>query len=482
MLLEELLAALELLDGQLAEPLERRVRLRHEAGDGDRDLAAALALDLGVEVDDLLGELGNADDILVRLRRQAHHEVELDLLPALTEGSAAGLHEVLFRHALVDDVAQALRARFRREGQARLPHLLHLVGEVDGEAVDAQGRQGEADLLVAEVRHEVIDESAEAGVVGRRQRGQAHLVVTRRIDEAAGHLAQILLRALAGRAVADARLAEAAAARAAAEELEHDAVVHDVHVRHDGMLDRDSIVHITDDALVDDGLGRLNKRAQGPVVALFVVLRLVERRHVDARDIEQALQKALAAAQTPLSLPGHEGVRHFDDCLFALADDEEVEEVGNRLDVVDARAAADDKRHRFAAVLREERDVRKVEHVEHIRVDHLVLEREADEVEVRDLRLRLERKERHLALAHLFFHVRPGRVDALCRDVLAAVEHFVQDGEAEVAHADLVDIRQGQRPGAVHSRVVFDDGIPFAARIARRLQDGLQHFVFESYH
>ena len=155
----------------------------------------------------------------------------------MAEGGATGLHEVLLCHALVDDVAQALRARFRCERQARLSHLLHLVGEVDGEAVDAQGRQREADLLVAEVRHEVVDETAEAGVVGRRQRGQAHLVVARRIDEAAGHLAQILFRALADRTVADAGLAEAAAARAAAEELEQEAVVHDVHVGHDGMLD-----------------------------------------------------------------------------------------------------------------------------------------------------------------------------------------------------------------------------------------------------
>ena len=481
-LLEQLLAALELLDGQLAEPLERRVGFRHEAGDGDRDLAAALALDLRVEIDDLLGELSDADDVFVRLRRQAHHEVELDLLPALAERGAAGLHEVLLRHALVDDVAQALRARLRRERQAGLPHLLHLVGEVDGEAVDAQGRQREADLLVAEVRHEVIDEAAEAGVVGRRQRGQAHLVVARRVDEAAGHLAQVLFRALAGRAVADAGLAEAAAARAAAEELEHDAVVHDVHVGHDGMLDRDGVIHVADDALVDDGLGRFRERAQVLVVAFFVVLWLVERRHIDAIGREQAPQEALAAARSACLIPSHEGVRHLDDGLFALADDEEVEEVGHWLDVVDAWTAADDEWHVFTAVLRIERDAGEVEHVEHVRVDHLILQREADEVKGGDLRLRLEREERHLALAHLLLHVCPGRVDALRRDVLPAVEHFVKDGEAEVAHANLVDIRQGQRPGAVDRCMVLDDGIPFAARIARWLQDRLQYFVFESYH
>ncbi len=210
--LQKLLPALELLNRQLAEPLERRIRFRHEAGHGNRDPAATPALDFSIKVDDFLSELGNTNDIFVRLRRQAHHKVELDLLPALAEGRTAGLHEIFFRDALVDDIAQTLRAGFRRKRQTRFSDLLHLMRKVNREAVNAQRRQRKADFFILKVVHEVIDKTAEARIVRRRQGSQAHLIISRRIDEAARHLAQILLRALAGWAIANAGLAEAATA------------------------------------------------------------------------------------------------------------------------------------------------------------------------------------------------------------------------------------------------------------------------------
>ena len=137
-LLEKLLTSLKLLDRQLPEPLERRIGLRHEAGDGNRHLAATPPANLRIEIDDLLCKFCNSNDVLVRLRRQPHHEVELHLLPAVTECRTARREQVLLRHALVDDIAQALRPCLGRKGQPRLSHLLHAVCEVDREAVDAQ--------------------------------------------------------------------------------------------------------------------------------------------------------------------------------------------------------------------------------------------------------------------------------------------------------------------------------------------------------
>lgn len=54
------------------------------------------------------------------------------------EGIFTGGQKVFFGDALIDDVAQALGPRFRRKGQAALSDLLYLLGDVDGEAVDAQ--------------------------------------------------------------------------------------------------------------------------------------------------------------------------------------------------------------------------------------------------------------------------------------------------------------------------------------------------------
>ena len=137
-LLEELLPPLKLLNRQLSEPLERRIWLWHEAGDGDRHLAAAPPADLRIEIDHLFRKACNADDVLIRLRRQPHHEVELHLLPPMTERCAARCQQILLRHALVDDIAHALRPRFGRKGQPRFPHLLHPMREVNRKAVDAQ--------------------------------------------------------------------------------------------------------------------------------------------------------------------------------------------------------------------------------------------------------------------------------------------------------------------------------------------------------
>ena len=129
--LQQTLTAFELGNRQLTEPLERRIRFRHEAGHGNRHLDAAPPLDLRIEIDHLLRQSGDADDILVRLSRQPHHEVELDLLPALTESRAAGIHEVLLGNTLVDDIAQALGPGLRRKGQTGLADLLHLMRQLD---------------------------------------------------------------------------------------------------------------------------------------------------------------------------------------------------------------------------------------------------------------------------------------------------------------------------------------------------------------
>ena len=131
MLLEEALPPLKLLDRQLAEPLKRRIGLRHEAGDGHGHLASAPSAYLRIEIDHLLGELFNPDDVLVRLCRQPHHEVELHLLPSVAECRTACREQILLRHALVDDIAQTLCPCLGRKGQPRFPHLLHAGREIN---------------------------------------------------------------------------------------------------------------------------------------------------------------------------------------------------------------------------------------------------------------------------------------------------------------------------------------------------------------
>ncbi len=250
------------------------------------------------------------------------------------------------------------------------------------------------------------------------------------------------------------------------------------------MLDRRDGVHVFYDALEYDRLGLRHGRMEGDEISgsTVAVLRFVERGHVDAAHGQQATQEAAATAGTAFPLPGDEGICHLAHDLFALADDEEIEEVSDRLDIVDAGAATDDERHVFAALACPERDTGEIEHVEDVRIDHLVLQRESEQIASRELGMRLERVERHMALAHGFGHVRPGRIGALDRRVGALVQYIVEYGEAQVAHADLVDIRQSQGPEAVDRSMVFHRLVPFTACVAGRLQYRLQYLVIELYH
>ena len=248
------------------------------------------------------------------------------------------------------------------------------------------------------------------------------------------------------------------------------------------MLDGFDVIHVFDDALVNDGLRGSVERCERGEMAVIIIAVFVERRHVDAIDIEQATEIPAAPVRAAVCFPRLVDVADFRDDLFALADDEEIEERRDRLDVVNARPAADDERVVHRAVSRMERDASEVEHVEHVRINHLVLQREAKEREVLDFRLRFERIERDALRPHDIFHVRPRRIDAFGRDVGAAVQDFVEDGEAEVAHADLVDVRQRERERAFDICMILDDDIPFTARIACGLFDTLQHAGVEGYH
>ena len=235
------------------------------------------------------------------------------------------------------------------------------------------------------------------------------------------------------------------------------------------MLDGHHIIHVLDDALVDDRARPGMQRAQIGKVPRRVILRLVEGRHIDAVHVEQARQETAPPARTPRRVPRDEGVRDLENDFLAFSDDKEVEEVRDRLDIIDAWTAADDERRILAAHGRIEWDARKVEHIEHIGVDHLVLEGESEEVKCMDFPARFEGKERDALLPHLFLHIHPRRIDALGENVRAAVQYLVEDGKSEIAHADLVDVGEREREPARRRIPVLADGVPLAARIPRRL-------------
>lgn len=472
--LDVLLFPFDFFNRQLAEPLEGRVRLGYEARYGDRDLAIVLVGHFAVEIEDLVGQVGDAGQVFVHFCRQAHHEIELDRGPAVFKGIFTGCQQIFFRNALVDNVAQALSPGFGRKGQAALADLLDLLGDIDGKAVDPQRWQADADFLALEFVQELVDQFGQAGIIGRAQAHEGNLIVARIGDDLFGQVGQVFRRLFPDRPVEHAGLTETAAAAAAAEEFQDGPVVDDVDVGYDRFRREEDVFHIGNDAFLDFCRRSRFSDSQALEVALCIVLGFIEGRHVVARLLGELLQEALLAARFPLLFPGDDRIGQDLRRFFRFAQEKDVDVIGQGFGVVGTGTAGCHQGHVVAAVFGKERDAGQIEHVEDVGKAHFVLERKADHIEVAYRRLRFQGKERIALAAHDFFHIRPGRVDPFGCHIGPFIEERIEDAQAQMAHGDFVDVRETIGNGQFDGIVVLDDAVPFAADVAGRLADFAQ--------
>ena len=196
--------------------------------------------------DGAIADFMYSGQILLRLRRQPHHEVELHAVPTVLEGRLEGRVYRLVGDALVYHVAQPLRPGLGREGQAALAHRLKPRGEADREGVDAQARQRKLYLVVRQHRREALERLRDSAPVAGREREQADLLPAGLVEQRLDLLADRGRGAFAHGAVYHSGLAEAAAARAALEDLHRDAVVDDAGVRHYHRSVEEILVEILD--------------------------------------------------------------------------------------------------------------------------------------------------------------------------------------------------------------------------------------------
>jgi hypothetical protein len=158
-------------------------------------------------------------------------------------------------------------------------------------------------------------------------------------------------------------------------------------------------------------------------------------------------------------------VQELGDHLFAVADEDQVHEIRQRLHVEHDRAAHDHERIVLGPGGRAERDAGQVEHLQHVGEGHLVLQREPHHVEVAERCLRLQRRQRPPVPPKGVGHVRPRAEDALGRRVVAGVDVRDQDAVPQMGHADLVHVRETEGEGQLDVAVVLDHLVPFAADV-----------------
>ena len=292
--LEELLAlefvahhlhtALDLFLADLFHPLEGREGLGHEGRERRRDLQARIALARGVA--HLAAKVGDGLEVLVGLGGQADHEIEFDLTPAVFQQLLHMQQHLFLGDALVDDVTQALAARFGGQGTARAAQVGHALHDLVVDGAHAQRRQRKADLFLGAAAQHAVAQGLERGEVARAQRKEGDLVKARLFQAVVQQAGDGVQRPFAHRAVDHARVAETAAARTAAGDLQRQAVVH----RADGHHLAGGVGH-----LVEVG----HDAARGPGVVgktglqTAFRIRREERGDVDAVDVAGLFQTAV---------------------------------------------------------------------------------------------------------------------------------------------------------------------------------------------
>ena len=166
------------------------------------------------------------------------------------------------------------------------------------------------------------------------------------------------------------------------------------------------LVHVLHDAL-SDTRGRAVFGRDGGKRSIFVIGVLIERRHIHAVDFAHTQEKFLLRAAVLFRLPV--AVDDLLRDLLALAERKKVDEVCQRLGIHRAHAPGKDDILKAFPLARQKRHTGKLQHIQNVRVAHLVADRERDQIERLHRVMALEGVKGNGVLSHLCFHVAPRR-------------------------------------------------------------------------
>lgn len=108
---------INLVSRGLSSPLERSVRLGYEPTNGDRAANIFAPSSGSTSRNDVGRHVVNPQHVLVSLRGQTAHEIQLDLTPPVSEGRSNCTNEIFLGHLLIDNPTHSLGSAFRSEGQ-----------------------------------------------------------------------------------------------------------------------------------------------------------------------------------------------------------------------------------------------------------------------------------------------------------------------------------------------------------------------------
>ena len=303
-------------------------------------------------------------------------------------------------------------------------------------------------------------------MVGRRERGQAHLVVARLGKPAQNGGGHVVGGALADRAVHHARLAEAAAARAAAQDLDVETIVHHLGERHDARLPAAAFGETAVQALLDKRrqplLNRFDPRTR--LLGGRLVAPAVQRRNVPTILVRERAQDVGArGAGLPHAADERERLRHG---LLALADRDRIEERRVRFGVVGAGASAEHEQRTLGALVGMQRNARQIERLKDVGRRELVGQRDADRIELRHRRAALDAEQRKPLAPHGVAERRRGEERPLGTQVGRGVDGVHEDAQRLVCLTELVGVGVDHAEGEIG--ILLAHAAELVVEVARR--------------
>lgn len=200
-----------------------------------------------------------------------------------------------------------------------------------------------------------------------------------------------------------------------------------------------------------------------------MILRLVELRRIDRRDGSGSLEDHLVPGGM-LLLHAGDKLHQLRQRLFAIADDEQVDEIGHRLGRVRQCIAGNDDRVLLAALIGMDGDLGQVQHRQHVGNADFVGQGEAHDIEVAQVAAALPAEQRHGVPPHDLFSLHGWAVGAVACDAGQVVEHVVEQMAAKVADSHGIGIGKRHRNGYVEIAVAAGGAFQATAQAAIDLQ------------
>ena len=392
--------------------------------------------------------------------------------------SAAG-QEVFVRDALPDDPPHVGPGRLGGDGQAAVALGGKLLADLGQVLIHAQTRHGNHHVLRVHFRPKLRGELLEPRVIARRKGKERNLAVPRVLDRRTGRVHDRLGPTRAHRPANRIALAEPASPRAAAHDFQRDAVLNRLHVRNDRLFRERDRVELLHTRLLDHrrDLVRLGER---DFQAVFDP-RFVAVRDVNPREFLRQSAQILAAGRARFGLKFKPRFGKGQVGLLAVAHDERVDEVADRLGILHARPARDHQRGLFRALPPEDRDPPEVQNRQDVRVRQLVLERKPHHVEIAQRGGGFQTAERKIVFGQKLFHVPQRREDPLAVPLRVIINHRVKDLDPVAAHPDRVRVRETEAEAPTDRLRVFHDHIQLTPDVLAGGLNQREYFVTEKF-